>query len=191
MADYLTQADVQNYGHDLIDLAQRAAAQVTAPPLEALGQQNAELHRQLAIERRRRLDADVEEAIPNYREIDRDPRWHDWLRGHDSLNGRIRQELLNEAIATGITGRVLAFFRGFMSLHNDPGQPSRGTRRVPTQIPYDQRVYTRQEVAKLYDQNRRGAYRGREAEWGALERDIIAAGREGRILNPIADVAGK
>jgi hypothetical protein len=42
----------------------------------------------------------------------------------------------------------------------------------------------------LYEQHRKGAYSGRETEWARQERDIIAAGREGRILNPV-DVEGK
>jgi hypothetical protein len=159
--------------------------QVAAPQIEALGQQTLELHQQLAIERRKRLDADVEAAIPNFREIDRDPRWHSWLLGHDSLSGRVRQTLLNEAIRDGATHRVLAIFRSFMILHRVGGEQPRGG------VPYEQpRTYTRQEIARLYDQHRRGAYKGREAEWQALERDIIQGGAQGRILNPV-DVAGK
>src|SRR6516162_5559574 len=96
--DYLTQADVANYGTDLIDFAQRAAAHAVAPQLAHLGQQSAELMQRLARETRARLDREVESAIPNYREIDEDPRWHQWLRQADPLNGRIRQELLNVAI---------------------------------------------------------------------------------------------
>jgi hypothetical protein len=51
-------------------------------------------------------------------------------------------------------------------------------------------IYTRDQITKLYDQHRRGAYVGREAEWARLEVDMIRAGAEGRILNPV-DVAGK
>jgi hypothetical protein len=51
-------------------------------------------------------------------------------------------------------------------------------------------VYTNARIAQLYDQHRRGAYTGREAEWARLEVDIIAAGREGRIQNPV-DLHGK
>ena len=45
-------------------------------------------------------------------------------------------------------------------------------------------VYTRNQITKIYDQHRRGAYAGREAEWARQEADIIAAGREGRIQGP-------
>ena len=69
------------------------------PKLQEIEQQNAELRQRLAKEARRRLDQAVELAVPNYREIDRDPRWHRWLLGIDVLSGRVRQQLLNEAIA--------------------------------------------------------------------------------------------
>ncbi|MGB9317977.1 MAG: hypothetical protein WCB62_23605, partial [Pseudolabrys sp.] len=51
-----------------------------APHLQASEQQNLELQNRLAREARARLDAAVERAVPNYREIDQDPRWHQWLR---------------------------------------------------------------------------------------------------------------
>jgi hypothetical protein len=42
----------------------------------------------------------------------------------------------------------------------------------------------------LYEDHRRGAYVGREAEWARLEVDICRASGEGRVLNPV-DVHGK
>jgi len=50
----------------------------------------------------------------NWPEIDRDPRWHAWLLTIDPLSGQPRQELLNDAIASGSAARCIAFFQGFM-----------------------------------------------------------------------------
>ena len=61
------------------DFAQRAALHAVAPHLQASEQQNLELQNRLAREARARLDAAVERAVPNYREIDQEPRWHNWL----------------------------------------------------------------------------------------------------------------
>jgi hypothetical protein len=58
-SSYLTQNDVDNYGHELIDVTQRAALQAVAPHLQSLEQQNAALQRRLAIEVRRRLDDQI------------------------------------------------------------------------------------------------------------------------------------
>jgi hypothetical protein len=77
-----------------------------APHLQSLEQQNAELQRRLAREARHRLDAAVERAIPNYRELDRDSLWHRWLLGIDALSGQVRQQLLNAAIRDSDAARV-------------------------------------------------------------------------------------
>jgi hypothetical protein len=185
--DYLTQADVQNYGPELVDFSQRAAVHAVAPQLAQLGQQSQELMRRLALETRARLDREVEAAVPNYREIDEDPRWHQWLRQVDPYNGRIRQELLNDAIAARSAVRAVAFFRGFMREVGQtsaapvfdwgPGQVLERTRPRP-----QGRIYSRDEVKRLYELHRKGKFIGREAEWNRLEWEIIRAGREGRIL---------
>jgi hypothetical protein len=53
----------------------------------------------------------------------------------------------------------------------------------------DKPIYTRAQIADLYERHRR-AYVNREAEWARQEADIIAAGREGRILGAV-DVLDK
>jgi hypothetical protein len=188
---YLTNEDLQNYGSDLIDVTQRAALQAVAPHLQRLEGENAELQRRLAQEARRRLDRDVAEAVPDLHQIDADPRWHRWLLQLDELAGVPRQKLLDDAVRQGDPRRVKAFFDGFRRAHGAAAEPTSHTstnRRRPTN--YGKPVYSREQIAQLFDQHRRGAYRGREAEWRALEHSIIAAGAEGRILGGV-DVAGK
>src|SRR4051812_15551293 len=99
MAEYLRREDYDNYGAGLIDVTQRAAFDALQPALEGLAAQNVELQRRLAIEARRNMDAAVERAIPNYREVDRDPRWHRYLLELHPLSGRPRQQWLNDAMA--------------------------------------------------------------------------------------------
>jgi len=206
--NYLTEADVENYGPDLLDVTQRAALQAVAPQLQEVEQQNAALRKQLAVEARRRLDQTVEVSVPNYKEIDRNPRWHRWLLGVDVLSGRVRQQLLNEAISAASAPRVISFFRGFMQDEAATGhvetapqaqQPAapreaaiplsslaapgraRPATGGDTGYPPDKPIYTRAQIANLYRMHQKGAYVGREAEWNRQDADIIAAGREGRI----------
>jgi hypothetical protein len=156
-----------------------------APHLQNLEQQNRALQQRLAKEARHRLDAQVERAAPNYREIDRDPRWHRWLLGIDAHTGQIRQRILDNAIASGSAARVAAFFNVFQGENAATGQA--GTSQAPRRgrsVAAGKPVYTRPQIASLYQAHQKGAYVGREAEWNRLERDIIAAGREGRVLNP-------
>jgi hypothetical protein len=207
---YLTEQDAQDYGTDLINFTRRAAAEVVAPQILAIEEQNRQLQARLAQEARARLDMRVEQAVPNYREIDQDPRWHRWLLGIDMLSGRVRQTLLNEAIASADAPRAISFFRGFLNEeaatgHIEPAsnsyqaappreaavnlgslaapgraRPATGGDAFSGGLP-EKPIYTRVQVKQLYDQHRRGAYVGREAEWARQDADIIAAGREGRI----------
>src|SRR5262249_26758124 len=114
MTAWLTQKDVEDYGHDVLDLAQRAALHATASELQRIHDQNEVLRQQLAQEQRRGLYRSLDTMVPNWREIDRDPRWLEWLRGRDVLSGEIRQRLLDEAIARGDARRVINFFQGFL-----------------------------------------------------------------------------
>src|SRR5262249_40846569 len=178
--NFLTRADVDNYGSDLVDFAQRAAAHAMAPHLQNLNAENAELRQRLAVEARHRLDQQVEAAIPNYRDIDRDPRWHQWLMTLDPLTGQIRQTILNDAIASGSAGRVIAFFRGFQQEASQTASSPSPHRSRNTAAP-SKPIYTRAHIGALYEQHRKGAYAGREAEWARQEADIFAAQREGRV----------
>jgi hypothetical protein len=187
MPSYLTTEDVQNYGSDLVDFSQRAAVHALGPHLQQIHEDNAELRRRLAVESRARLDQRVEAAIPDFRNIDTDPRWHRWLLSIDPLSSRIRQTLLNEAIAAADAPRTISFFRKFLSEVGAGGTPSAVYGRAGSS---GKPVYTRSQIARLYDQHRRGAYVGREAEWRRQEADIIAAGREGRVLCSV-DLSGK
>jgi hypothetical protein len=204
--NYLTPEDEQNYGRDLIDVAQRAALQTVAPHLRSLEQRNEDLRRQLAKEQRRSMDQTVEMLVPDFREIDRNPRWHRWLLGIDVLSGRVRQTLLNEAISAGNAPRAASFFKSFLAEEVATGhvqtpttQPAPAPREASlslaslaapgrarpatggdASLPADKPIYTRALVKQLYEQQRKGAYIGREAEWARLEADIFAAQREGR-----------
>jgi hypothetical protein len=186
---FLTKEDELNYGSELLDVSQRAALHAVAPHLAGLEQANAELRQRLAIEARRNLDQRVAAAVPNYQEIDRDPRWLQWLRGVDVLTGRARQVLLNDAIASTDANRVAEFFRKFQQeAGGTQSHASVGTTYGRARSSGGRPTYTRPQIAALYERHRRGELVG--PEWDRLEVDIIRASGEGRILGGV-DVAGK
>jgi hypothetical protein len=180
MATWLTQDDVNNYGHDLIDVTQRAALHAVAPELQEIKQQNAVLQQQLAREARRNLDAAVERALPSFRETDRDPRWHRFLLEIDPYTGQVRQQLLNAAIARSDATAVIAFFKGFM--REVAIQPSSAHSERTRTASSNRPTYTHSQIGQLYAAHRKGAYAGREAEWARIEADIFRAQREGRVV---------
>lgn len=176
---------VRPNGHDVLDLTPRAAMHALGPELQRINGQNEALGQQLAVERHRNLEQALDRALPNWREINQDSWWLAWLHGIHNLTGRPRQQWLDDAVAKGDADRVIRFFRDFLAeraaakQHERAAPAYRGPRPAPLR---GKPTYTRAQIAELYAAHRKGAYAGHEAEWARQEQDIIAAGREGRVI---------
>jgi hypothetical protein len=182
MASYLTAADEQNYGAELLDVTKRAALDVVVPHIQHLEAQNNALQRRLQRESRARLDQQVAMSVPNFREIDKDPRWHRWLAERDPHTGRSRQVFLNEAISQGDGNRVInGFFRKFQQEVGSGAYQAAPSASGGWGRQSGRPTYTRADIARFYELVRTGAFTGREADKDAIEQDIFLAQREGRI----------
>jgi hypothetical protein len=139
---------------ELVTLAKRAALESVVPQLEQLQHQNNQLHGWLSHESRRALDQRVAALVPEYQQIDSDPRWHDWLRNSDSLSGRPRQALLDDAIANRDAHRVAQFFKQFL---REAGAGAGGASSSSSQQSFPSgQIYTRDSIKKIYDAHRKG-----------------------------------
>lgn len=133
--------------------------------------------------------------IPTWEAINSDPAFHRWLLAPDPMTGITRQAYLADAQKDLDATRVLSIFNAYLSV---TGAPSASNRVAPTNelelqvapgrsmsasspAAAEARRWTRAEISKVYDDYRRGQYKGREAEFKALETDIFAANKEGRI----------
>jgi hypothetical protein len=175
MQRYLNQSDLDTYGHEMLDVSRRAAMDVVAPHLQTLSAQNEALLKGLAQERRHRVDAQVAELVPDYKQIDEDPAFHRYLLGVDMLTGRIRQALLDDAIRKGSAERCAAFFRGFQN--EAPSGGSTGSVRRP-RAAASKPIYTPAQIKAFYEAKRRGAYQGRESEADRIERHVRCAAHQ-------------
>jgi hypothetical protein len=140
----------------------------------------------LAQEQRRGLYQALDTMVPNWREIDNDPRWREWLLLPHALSNRPRQQWLNDAMARGDPARVASFFRGF--LQEQAGAASRASAQASS-VPTGKRTYARADIVKYSDAYRRG--RISEADYQKLSADIHAAVKEGRIVDPPMRGVGK
>jgi hypothetical protein len=151
-----------------MDFARRAGA---------FSQQNTTLREQLASMSPHLLEQAVEREIPTFREINRDPRWSAWLAARHEYSGFTRQQLLDDAVRTGNSHRVISLFRGFQ-------QAAAAGRAGPSAVgqrgPYGKRTYTRADIVNMSKLRMKG--RINDADWLRWEHELIAAGREGRIL---------
>ena len=137
----------------------------------------------LALEQRRNLERALDREVPDWRQINNDPQWIGWLSGTHLYSDRARQFHLDDAVASGNVHRVAQFFRDFTQMKSATTPPASAT---PPQwgvraTPRDKPVYSRADITNASRAYMKGAYRGREAEYEALQADIIRAAREGRI----------
>ena len=123
----------------------------------------------------------VDREIPNWRQINNDPQWIGWLSGTHLYSDRARQLHLDDAVASGSVHRVAQFFKDFIAQRDAtqprpaPPPPQWGSRASPRDKP----IYSRNDITNASRAYMKGAYRGREAEYEALQADIVRATREG------------
>ena len=151
--------------------------------------------------------------IPNFVELNSSPELLAWLALPDPISGANRQQLLTHAWERRLPSRVLAIFNSYLATlppagsqppaapaaapvpHVQPpsariplvslAAPGRAATAAPTVGgPAEQKpTYTTAQIAQFYNDSRRGAYRGREAEKDAIERDFFQAQLEGRVTS--------
>jgi len=181
---YLTRNDVNNFGSDLVDLAQRAALDATTPAINALQQENAALRERLADEAHRGLEQQLDRLLPNWRTINDDPRFHQWLVGTHEFSGLSKQQLLDSAVARGDVGRAIKFFQRFLEEQGAVGRASAGQATAPARrraltTPDGRPIFTRAEITQRWKLRRQGRI-GDEA-WARWENELCRASAEGRI----------
>src|SRR5262249_4573762 len=156
----LTQRDVDNFGPELLDVAQRAGLHAVAPELQRLHEENQQLHDQLNSATKMAIDRELDAAVPNWREINNDPRFHSWLLQPEPYSGIIRDRLLKDAAHAANAQRVASFFKGFLREQGAAGQtPQRTSRRAPPGKP----IYTRSQISQMWSMRRKGEIN--DAEW--------------------------
>jgi hypothetical protein len=182
---YLTRQDVDNFGHEIIDLIQRGSRQAMAPILDRLEERDEQLREGLQRAAKTAIDHALDTAVPNWREVNQDPRWFDWLNSPEPYSGYRRQDLLNDATAKGDAGRVIVIFKGFIAAaggqpaqSTQPGQPAWAMPNYPP-APSSGRQISRDQILQMASLRRKGQIN--DADWARWERELIAAGRERRI----------
>ena len=204
---YITEDDVKNYGPDLIDLQRRAALEAVTPALSALQQENQQLRQAVQQQRTQSIYEKLDESMPNWREVNDNQRWRQWLRLRDFNSSPVRQEQLNRAMQAADAPRVVAFFNRFLEEEvatgqmpaPQPSQPPSEPRvaAIPlmtlaapgrpnpatgnSQVPDTKPIWSHQEIRNFYDAVRTGYFNGREADKQRIEVDMFAAQREGRV----------
>lgn len=206
----VTPEEEETYGKDFLSVVEKRAKETFAPYIRELESKIEQLNGQVqgvgtvvTRDAKSKMYETLDREVPNWREMDNDPAFTDWLSLPDVLSGEMRYNLLQQALNACDTRRVLAFFKGFLAEEAAlapvsaapapqpaPEQPRRDLRQyaapgraksAAVNPPAEKPVYTTAQIAGFYADLRTGKYRGREAEAHRLEQDIFAAQREGRV----------
>lgn len=205
---FITPEEEQDYGPDFLNVVGKKAKEELLPIVSKYEAKISDLEEKLKSvgnhfqqDAMSRMEASLDERLPNWREVNFEPEFIKWLKLPDPYSGAIRHELLKAAYQRSDTPRVLAFFNGFLSEEaaTDPArvQPDQAVSapKVPLETfaapgraktaaataPAEKPIFTRAQIAQFYAASAAGKYRGREAEKDRIESQIFEAEREGRI----------
>lgn len=206
----LTDEEREAYGSDFIDVSARAAEEKLLPEIERLKAQLAELGGKVDntasmthTEKQQRMYDHLDSKLPDWRKINRDPKFIAWANLRDPFSGAIRITMMNEAHNSYDAARVLNFFQGFLRDEAivDPASttkqdvtsegkvsleslaaPGRAKAPAASVTPGEKETISRAQIANFYRLVQQGHYRGQEAEKNRLEQMIFDAEREGRVV---------
>lgn len=186
---YLTRQDELTFGPELLDVATRAAHHAVGPQLQELRDENQQLRDEVGRAAKNTIDQYLDANVPGWRQINNDPSFHQWLLTPDPYSGVIRDRLLKEAAAQANTPRVASFFTGYLAAAGQApaGQAPARTAARRRQTPSGQPIYTRSQIEQMWNRRRQGKID--DAAWMRWEHELIAAGREGRIIGAL-DIDG-
>lgn len=204
----VTEQDLQTYSPELVDLMRRAALEAVEPLVNTVRQDVQQTRKVVGQDRQKVFYADLDAALPDWRAINKNPRFVEWCRKPDVYSGVVRGQLLNAAVKAADAPRAVAFFKGFLDEERATGHapnPQAGQQQTPaprqaavaletlaapgkakpaagsTQAGADKPIYTHAQIRWFYSQEGRRYYAGKEAERKADEADVFAAQREGRV----------
>jgi hypothetical protein len=196
----VTDADVEAFGQDLIEVQRKVAREVASEfrgELDAMRAENEKLREQLTSTGTQVSEASFEQRlyrmVPDFEAVNADPKWIAWLNEVDPLlrapRSSVAQQAFNRGDAEGVAHYVAMFKQTIAPVEQKADkteelerqlQPNRGATSAP---PTSQKgkVYTNADIEKMF---RKAADLGTKGQTDAakkLEAEIDAAFMEGRV----------
>jgi hypothetical protein len=196
----VTDADVEAFGQDLIEVQRKVAREVASEfrgELDAMRAENEKLREQLTSTGTQVSEASFEQRlyrmVPDFEAVNADPKWIAWLNEVDPLlrapRSSVAQQAFNRGDAEGVAHYVAMFKQTIAPVEQKSDkteelerqlQPNRGATSAP---PTSQKgkVYTNADIEKMF---RKAADLGTKGQTDAakkLEAEIDAAFMEGRV----------
>lgn len=196
----VTDADVEAFGSDLIEVQRKVAREVAAEfrgELDAMRAENDKLREQLTSTGTQVSEASFEQRlyrmVPDFETVNADPKWIAWLNEVDPLlrapRSSVAQQAFNRGDAEGVAHYVAMFKKSVAPVEPTADkttelelqiQPNRSATSTP---PTSQKgkVYTNADIEKMFRKATDLGVKGRTDEAKKLEAEIDAAFMEGRV----------
>jgi hypothetical protein len=185
----VSQREWNEYGAEAMNTMGKRALDVVTPVVKQLASQNQQLAQQVQRLKANEIYQTLDRELPQWREVNKDSRWLNWLAEPHAYARTTKQHLLDDAFNSGDTSRVLAIMQGFLSEYGQQSKPrsrsssawsTRGSQRAT-----DRPTFSRKQIEMFYEENRRAAASGKPPDPARMQMEaaILAAAREGRITN--------
>ena len=196
----VTDADVQAFGEDLIEVQRKVAREVAAEfrgELDAMKAENEKLREQLTTTGTQVSEASFEQRlyrmVPDFQEVNADSRWVDWLNEVDPLlrapRKSVAQDAFNRGDAEAVAHYIGMFKAGITPVvqNNDKAaelekqiQPKRSATNSAN-VSQQAQTYTDAQIHQMFLKSADYSAKGRIEEAAKLEAEIDAAYRDGRV----------
>ena len=196
----VTDADVEAFGSDLIEVQRKVAREVAAEfrgELDAMRAENDKLREQLNSTGTQVSEASFEQRlyrlVPDFEAVNTDPKWINWLSEIDPLlrapRSSVAQQAFNRGDAEGVAHYVSLFRQTVNPVEPTANktnelelqiQPNRSATSTP---PNSQKgkVYTNADIERMFRKATDLGIRGQTDAAKKLEAEIDAAFMEGRV----------
>jgi hypothetical protein len=197
----VTDADVEAFGQDLIEVQRKVAREVASEfrgELDAMRAENEKLREQLTSTGTQVSEASFEQRlyrmVPDFEAVNADPKWIAWLNEVDPLlrapRSSVAQQAFNRGDAEGVAHYVAMFKQTVAPVEQKADkteelerqlQPNRGATSAP---PTSQKgkVYTNADIEKMFRKAADLGTKGQSDAAKKLEAEIDAAFMEGRVV---------
>lgn len=201
--DAFTESEVDTFGADGLDVVKKAAKVAIDSQVKPLKEQiaKAELDRvksmKIASENERkasyeRFTSSLGTLVPDFKELNSDPKFLEWIKQPDEHSGLPRISLLRRAEGTRDVKRTSDFFndykRTLVPVQTSPPEiekyitPLGSGGQPPPQRQPDLPRYRQSDIDKFYSDIMKGRYKGQEKLIASTERAIELASMDKRIV---------
>ncbi|QPI65932.1 hypothetical protein [Vreelandella venusta] len=179
----------EEYGDDLVSLMMRLSGSQQQQPNTEIAQRLERLESEKQEDAEARFWIGLEQAVPNYQQINSEPAFLQFLSTFNPQTGKQYQQALSQAQQALNAKGVADVFKLYLSQAAPKPQEKRTvpdeqveprtTKAAPTPQAQGGRLWTGADITQFYRDKTAGRYSADEAQ--RLEADIFAAQREGRV----------